>query len=109
MSRYQQLQKFFEKGGSATDAELAMRFAKQHEPKRGAEIIRSTICTLIKKDVNICKQTVDGQRKQQYYIPFAVPVQAKSFAKPVKAKAPAIVQVRVTYDNGVTQDYHPRY
>jgi len=71
MSRFQQLLKFFEKGGSGTDAELATLFAKGHEPKRGAEIVRSAICALNKSGQHICKRSVDGQRKREYYIPFS--------------------------------------
>jgi hypothetical protein len=105
MSRSQQILKFLEKGGCGTDAELALLFAKQHEPKRGAEIIRSTICTLIKKGVHICKQTVDGQRKQEYYIPFAVPV------KSVKvAKRPATIESRLhRFEDGMWYVCHPLF
>ena len=74
MSRFALIQYFLESGHSGTDAELATRFATDHSPKRGAEIVRSAISILIKKGVHICRRPVRGQRKQEYYIPFAKPV-----------------------------------
>lgn len=71
MARSHQILKYLEKGGSGTDIELAKRFAKEHEPKRGAEIVRGAISALNKSGEHICKRPVDNQRKQEYYIPFA--------------------------------------
>ena len=80
MSRFALIQYFLESGHSGTDAELALKFATDHSPKRGAEIVRSAISILIKKGVHICRRPVRGQRKQEYYIPFAKPV-VKNIAK----------------------------
>ena len=74
MSRFALIQYFLESGHSGTDAELALKFATDHSPKRGAEIVRSAISILIKKGVHISRRPVRGQRKQEYYIPFAKPV-----------------------------------
>ena len=101
MTRSDQISKFLLSGKSATDVELAVLFAPQHPVKRGAEIVRSTICVL-RKQIHICQRPVRGQRKQEYYIPFAVPRSAAP-QPVVKRTAPSVVSVVVKYDDGTTK------
>jgi hypothetical protein len=104
MTLNNQIFKFLISGKGATDVELAAMFAPQHPVKRGAEIVRSTIFNL-RKHHNICQRAVEGQRKQEYYIPFAVPRSAAP--KPVvKRVAPYAVSVAITYNNGITKTLH---
>jgi len=97
MSRFEQILKYLKAGGSGTDIELAKLFAKQHEPKRGAEIVRGAISALNKNGEHICKRDVAGQRKQQYYIPFAK----------AKSSPPTAILTSITV-NGVVYDCYPR-
>ena len=104
MTLNDQILKFLLSGKGATDVELAVLFAPQHPVKRGAEIVRGTISNL-RKHHHICQREVKGQRKKEYYIPFAGPRSA--VPKPVvKRAAPYAVSVAITYNNGITKTLH---